>query len=115
MVDIRPLLPVNLDVDIQAIHQLGRCGILEGFVRHDMAPVASGVTDREQDRAAERVRLGQGRGTPRPPVHRVIGMLQQIGGCFELQQISRLHRDVLKRLFDSTIDKMRTDEFPPAR
>ena len=36
----RPLLAVHLDVDVEAIHDRRRLLVLEGFVRHDVAPVA---------------------------------------------------------------------------
>ena len=45
-VDIRPLLAVDLDVDEVLVHvRRGRL-VLEGLVRHHVAPVASGVADR---------------------------------------------------------------------
>jgi hypothetical protein len=39
LVEIRPLLAIHLDVDEQAIHHLGHRRVLEGLVRHDVAPV----------------------------------------------------------------------------
>src|SRR5262249_29001613 len=41
--------------------------------------VAGGIADREQDRPVGALGLGQRLFAPRPPVHRVVGVLQQIG------------------------------------
>ena len=49
-VDIGPLLAVDLDVDEQRVHHRRDLGRFEALVRHDVAPVAGGVADREQDR-----------------------------------------------------------------
>src|SRR6185312_5371031 len=51
----------------------------EALVRHHMAPVAGGVADREQDRPVGAPGLGQRLLAPRPPMHRVVGVLQQVG------------------------------------
>ena len=52
LIDVGALLAVDFDVDEQLVHHRGGVGVLEAFVRHDMAPVAGGVADREQDRLA---------------------------------------------------------------
>ncbi|MBB4651535.1 hypothetical protein GGQ99_003302 [Aminobacter niigataensis] len=49
LVDVGPLLAVDLDVNEEPVHDLSNFGILEAFVRHDMAPMAGGITDGEQD------------------------------------------------------------------
>ena len=54
MVDVRPLLAVHLDVDEALVHQRRGLGVLEGFVRHHVAPVAGGIADRQQDRLVRR-------------------------------------------------------------
>jgi hypothetical protein len=77
-VDVGPLLAIDLDVDEQAVHQLGGRGILEGLVRHHVAPVARRVADRQQDRAVALPRRGQRLLPPRVPVDRVRRMLQQV-------------------------------------
>ena len=78
-IEIRALLAVHLDVDEQVVHPRGDRRVLEALVGHDVAPVARGVTDGQQDglalaaRALERLRV------PGVPVHRIVGVLQQVG------------------------------------
>ena len=50
LVEVRPLLAIDLDVDELRVHQLRDRRVLEALVGHDVAPVAGGVADREQDR-----------------------------------------------------------------
>ena len=78
-VDVGALLAVDLDVDEEVVHLRGDGRILEALVRHDVAPVAGRVADREQDRPAAALGLGQRLGAPGPPVHGVVLVLQQIG------------------------------------
>ena len=59
VVDVRPLLAVDLDVDEQRVHEARRFRVLERLVRHHMAPVAGGVADREQDRTVAPLGLGE--------------------------------------------------------
>ncbi len=49
LVQIGTFFAIHLDVDEQLVHQCGGGGILEGFVRHDMAPVTGRITDRQQN------------------------------------------------------------------
>ena len=63
-VEVGPLLAVDLDVDEQPVHHGRRRGVLEALVRHDVAPVAGGVADREQDRPVLGPRQGQRRLVP---------------------------------------------------
>jgi hypothetical protein len=77
-VDVGPLLAVDLDADEPLVHHSRRLLVLERLVLHHVAPVARGVADREQDRLV----LGSGALqrllAPRVPVHRVVGVLQQV-------------------------------------
>jgi len=79
-VDIRPLLPVDLDADEVGIHQRRDLAVLERLVRHDVAPVAGGVPDGQQDRDVPPARLSERLTRPLPPMHRVVGVLTQVGG-----------------------------------
>ena len=78
-VDVRPLLPVDLDVDEVRVHDAGRLRVLERLALHDVAPVARRVPDREEDGtvlpAGQRQRLF----TPGKPVHGVVCVLQEVG------------------------------------
>ena len=89
-VDVRPLLAVDLDADEVLVHQRGGRLVLERLVLHDVAPVAGRVADREQDRlvlgAGARERLL----APRVPVHRVVGVLEEVGAGFLREAV---HRD----------------------
>ena len=53
--------------------------VLERLVGHHVAPVARRVPDGQQDRHVARRRLGQRLGRPLLPVHRVVGVLAQVG------------------------------------
>ncbi len=79
-VDVRALLAVDLDVDEPRVHQLGGGRVGERLVLHHVAPVARRVADREQDRQVLGARAGEGLVAPRVPVHRVLGVLQQVRG-----------------------------------
>ena len=94
-VDIGPLLAVDLDVDEQLVHERRHFRRLEALVRHDMAPVAGGIADRQQDRPVGALGLGERRLAPRPPMHGVVGMLQQVGTGLGGQAIAALCHGVL--------------------
>ena len=78
LVDVGPFLTVDFDVDEQIVHDRGGCGILEALVGHDMAPVASGVADREQDRFVAALGFGKRFRPPGPPCDRIILVLKKI-------------------------------------
>ena len=60
-VDVGPLLAIDLDADELAVQHLRGGRVVERLVRHDVAPVAGGVADRQEDRHA------RGRAPPRTP------------------------------------------------
>ena len=78
-VNVGAFFAVNLDIDEVGVHESGGLRIFEAFMRHDMAPMAGGITDREQHRAAGIARLGEGALAPGHPVNRIIAVLQKIG------------------------------------
>ena len=86
-VDVRPFFAIDLDRDEIAIEHGGDGGVLERLVRHHVAPVARRVANREEDRLV----LAGGRGkrlvAPREPVHRVVGVLQQIRTALAREKI----------------------------
>ena len=65
LVEVGPLLAVDLDVDEMLVHQGRDRGVLEALVLHHVAPVAGRVADREEDRPVLGLRPGQRLGTPR--------------------------------------------------
>ena len=91
-VHVGALLAVHLDADEPAIHQVCGGGIFEGLVGHHVAPVARGVSHREQDRDLALVSRGKGLLTPLEPVHRIGGMLKEIGARGVLEAIAARHR-----------------------
>ena len=87
LVDVGPLLAVDLDVDEQLVHHRRGGFVLEALVRHDVAPVAGRIADREQDRLAGALGLRQRIGPPRPPSDRIVLVLQQVRTGFARQAI----------------------------
>ncbi len=78
LIDIWPFFAIHFDVDEQFVHHLRSGFVLKRLVCHDVAPVACGVTNREQDRPVFSLRLGQGVRSPGPPVNRIVLVLEQI-------------------------------------
>ena len=101
-VEVGAFFAVQLDVDEELVHQRCRLIVLEALVGHDVAPVAGGIADREQDGLVGRLRLGQRVRSPRAPVHRIVAVLQEIGAGFGAQKVlahgpSRLVRAARQR------------------
>ena len=78
-VDVRTLLAVDLDRDEVLVHQRRGRLVLERLVLHHMAPVTGGVSDREEDRFVLVARAGERLLAPRVPIHRIVGVLEEIG------------------------------------
>ena len=77
-VDVRSLLAVDLDVDVVLVHVRRGGLVLEGLVRHDMAPVAGGVADGQQHRHVTALGLGERLRPPLLPVDRVVLVLPEV-------------------------------------
>ena len=77
-IDVGPLLAIHLDVDEALVHEPRRFVVLERLVLHDVAPVARGVADREQDRLVLCARPVERLLAPGVPVDRVVGVLKQV-------------------------------------
>ena len=77
-VDVGALLPVDLDAHEVLVHVGGHRLVLEGLPLHDVAPVAGGVADGEQDRLVLGPRPAECLRSPGIPVDRVVGVLDQI-------------------------------------
>ncbi len=67
-----------LDVDEELVHELRSRFVLETFMRHDMAPVAGGITDREQNGFPLACACSRAWGSFFP-MNWIILMLQEIG------------------------------------
>jgi hypothetical protein len=78
-VDVGPLLAVHLDVDEVLVHERGDPFVLERLALHHVAPVACRVRDRQEDRLVLGARLRERLVAPGIPVHRVAGVLLQVG------------------------------------
>ena len=80
-VQVRPLLPVHLYVYEVLVHYEGDLVVLEGLPLHNVAPVARRVADAEEYGLVLLAGLLQGLLSPGIPVHRVVGVLHQVGAC----------------------------------
>lgn len=49
LVHIRPLFPVDLDIDVQLVHDLSNVLILEALSFHHVTPVTGGVAYTQED------------------------------------------------------------------
>jgi len=87
LVDIRPLFTVDLDIDEMLVHQLSRERILKALVRHDMAPVAGGIANREEDGLVLCTGVLECGITPWIPVNGVMLVLQQVRAGFVFEEI----------------------------
>ena len=77
-INVGPLLAVNLDIDVKLVHELRRFLVLERLVRHHVAPVTGGITDRKQNGLAFLPRQFKCFGAPGVPVDRVVRVLLQV-------------------------------------
>ncbi len=77
-VDVRPLLAVDLDVDEEVVHERRGVRILERLVCHDVAPMARAVADGDEERLLLRERERERLVAPLVPVHRVLGVLEEV-------------------------------------
>ena len=103
-IDVRTLFAVDLDAHEAGVHRGRHLVVLEGLVCHHMAPVAGGVTDRQQDRHIALHGLGQRIGRPLPPVHRVAGVLAQIrAGRPDKSVAGRAHSGALRSASGSAV------------
>ena len=81
-VEVRAFLAVHLDGHHDGAHERGHVLVLEGLALHDVAPVAGGVADGQEDGFVFGPGLGKGFLTPGIPVHGVVGVLEEIGTFF---------------------------------
>jgi hypothetical protein len=60
------------------IEEGGDLRVGEGFPLHDGAPVTTGVADGQKNRLVLGPGFLQGLRDPRPPIHRILGVLAQV-------------------------------------
>jgi AcrR family transcriptional regulator len=101
-VHVRALLAVHLDRDEVLVEVRGRRLVLERLVRHHMAPVAAAVPHAQQHGHTALARRPERVLPPRPPVHRVVRVLKQIG-----------RRRVTKSVHPATFSRPRHPPRPP--
>ncbi len=79
-VHVGALFAVDLDAHKVLVQIRGCRLVLEGLASHDVAPVAARIADAEQHRDVPAACLGERLVGPGPPVDRVLGVLEEIGG-----------------------------------
>ena len=87
VIDVGALLAVDLDVDKTLVHDAGDVWVLERLVRHDVAPMARGVPNRQVDGLVLLSGSVKCLFSPRIPIDRVLGVLPEIRGRFLSQSI----------------------------
>ena len=66
------------------------CGglvVLEALMGHDMAPMAGGIADGEEDGLVLGLGLGEGLLAPGHPMNRIVLVLEEIGAGFVGEEI----------------------------
>src|SRR5207244_1858119 len=79
LVEVRPLLAIDLDVDVELVHHARDVLVLERLALHHVAPMAGAVADRYEERFVLAARLLDRLRSEREPVDRVPLMLQEVG------------------------------------
>src|SRR5436190_23579884 len=84
-INIGTFFPIDFDIHKFAIHDPGHVFAFERFVSHDMTPVASRVTNRQEDWFAFTTRFSKRYFTPRIPIDRIMRVLQTVWRFFMRQ------------------------------
>ena len=87
LVDVGALFAIDFDVDEQVVHHRGGGVVFETLVGHDVAPMAGGIADRQQDWLAGTLGFAEGVGAPRAPVDGIVLVLKEVGARFVRQAI----------------------------
>jgi hypothetical protein len=82
LVEVGTLFAIHFDVDEMLVHDLRGGIVLEGFVRHDVAPMACRVAHRQQNGFVLGACFFQRFLRPRVPRHRVVRVLEQVRAGF---------------------------------
>ena len=78
MVEVRAFFAIYFNADEITVHEVCDIGVFEGFVGHDVAPVAGGVADGDEDGFIEAFGFLEGFVGEGPPMNGVIGVLAEI-------------------------------------
>ncbi len=78
VIDVGSFLAVDLDADEELVHQRRDLRVVEAFALHHVTPVAGRIADRQQNRFVFGAGAVECLVTPRIPIDRVVGMLQQV-------------------------------------
>ncbi len=78
-VEVWAFFAVDFDVDEVGIHDVGDVMFFEDFAFHDVAPVAGGVADGEEDGFVFAASFFDGFGAPGMPIDGVVGVLKEVG------------------------------------
>ncbi len=89
LVDVGPLLAVDLDAHEARVQCPGDLRIDEALALHDVAPVARAIADRQKDRLVLGLGLGERLGPPGIPVDRVVGVEEQVRARLLGQPVGR--------------------------
>jgi hypothetical protein len=89
-IDVGPLFAVDLDVHESLVHEARGLRVFERFVSHDVAPVTRRVADAQQYRLVFLLCFLERCRSPWKPVHRIVGVLQEIRTCFVREAICHL-------------------------
>ena len=87
LVHVRALFAVHFDADKMFVQELRRRFVLKRLALHDVAPMAGGVADAEENGFVLVARFGEGRLTPGKPIHRIVRVLEQVRGLLAGQMI----------------------------
>jgi len=83
-------IAVDFDADKMRVEKSRGISVLERFVRHDVTPVAGRITDAEEDGLLFASGLVDRLRPPGEPVHRVAGVLEQVGRGLVTEQIGHI-------------------------
>ena len=79
IVDVGPLLAIDLHVDEELVHEPRGVLVLERLPFHHVTPVAGGVADGQENRPVLGARPRERLLAPRIPVDRVVRVLEEVG------------------------------------
>ena len=102
LVDVGALLSVHLDADVMLVQIVCDSCVFEGFMGHDVTPVAGGIANAEQDGFIVRLCRLKSFCTPRVPVNGMVGVLTEIERVGVVKTVMR-HVTVLAKRDERSI------------